>query len=398
MDAAVDSGKCTTHQDCDDGLTCTTDTCKEGACSHALQPNACLIGKQCYASGAAHPASPCHLCDPSHSTTSFKAVFCVSTLAGDGTSGYANGPAVKAAFKSPWGLARHASGKVYVADGFNHVIRMVDSGLVSTHAGTPQAAGHVNGPAAKAQFSYPTDVVVDAAGVVYVADYGNHVVRVIKKGQVTTLAGDGKPGFADGTLLKARFNFPTGLALGSAGEVFVADTGNHRVRVIKKGQVTTLAGDGTTGLVNGVAAKARFHTPKAVAQGSGGVLYVADHGNHCVRVIKQGNVDTLAGDGKAGQVDGPAASARFKYPHAVAVDSAGVVYVADRGNHSIRTITAGTVGTLAGSGAAGFADGPALKAKFNAPTDVFVVGPNHLLVADRVNSRLRIASSPIPLP
>jgi hypothetical protein len=236
-------------------------------------------------------------------------------------------------------------------------------------------------------------VVVDSAGVVYVADTSNHRIRLVANGQVSTLSGDGTPGFSDGPVATAQFNSPAGLALDSAGVLYVADAGNHRIRVVAGGQVSTLAGDGTAGFLDGPAPDAQLNSPWGLALDSTGALHVADAGNHRIRIVAGGQVTTLAGTGVAGFLDGPAGQAQLSSPSGVAVEGS-TVYVADAGNHRVRIVAGGLVTTLAGDGTAGFLDGPAGQARFNAPTGVALVGPKMLLVGDRLGHRVRMVRAP----
>lgn len=256
---------------------------------------------------------------------------------------------------------------------------------VSTLAGTGQP-GFNDGVAATAQFFNPRGVAV-SGGTVYVADYANHRVRAIAGGQVTTLAGTGTQGLVDGPAATSQLNFPVALAVDAAGAVYVADSANDVIRKIAGGMVSTIAGDGTKGFSDGPVAGARFNFPSGIAV-EGGAIYVADTENHRIRKIAAGLVTTLAGDGVKSFVDGPVAGARFSSPGGIAV-AGGAVYVADTGNHRLRKIEAGVVSTLAGTGVQGESDGPAASASFRAPMDVEVTGAL-LLVADQGNHRIRI--------
>ena len=210
---------------------------------------------------------------------------------------------------------------------------------------------------------------MDTAGNVYVSDTGNSTIRKISaSGTVTTLAGvAGQTGAADGTGAGARFNFPFGLTVDAAGVLYAADLGNSVVRrIMADGTVTTFAGSaGLTGNADGQGTAARFDHPSSVAVDGAGNVYVIDTPNQTVRKISAGgSVSTLAGTpGLGGRADGTGAAARFFYPSGIAVTSAGTVYVADTGNHTLRGITAaGAVTTLAGAtGLSGIADGWAVR-------------------------------------
>ncbi len=225
----------------------------------------------------------------------------VSSLAGvAGSSGAADGSGTAARFSSPVGIARDSSGAWLVADAGNHTIRKVSpAGVVTTFAGSAGVSGTADGSGAAARFNEPTGIAVDGAGVVYVSDAGAHVVRKITPGgNVTTLAGQaGLAGAQDGAGAMARFNHPGGLAVGGAGEIYLADTGNSTVRKITPdGVVTTLAGmPGLGGLMDGNGAYVWFDQPEGLVLGTDGNLYVADTGNALVRkVTPAGGVTSLS--------------------------------------------------------------------------------------------------------
>ncbi len=239
-------------------------------------------------------------------------------------------------------------------------------------------AGYADGPGAQASFNCPRGVAIDGEGHVIVADQSNHRVRKIAPdGTVTTLAGSGTGGYADGRGAQASFYNPNGVAIDGEGHVIVADQSNHRVRKIAPdGTVTTLAGSGTGGYADGRGAQASFHNPSGVAIDGEGHVIVADQSNHRVRKIApDGTVTTLAGSGTIGYADGPGAQAGFNNPRGVAIDGEGHVIVADCSNHRVRKIAPdGTVTTLAGSGTIGYADGPGAQASFYNPSGVAIDG------------------------
>jgi sugar lactone lactonase YvrE len=292
-----------------------------------------------------------------------------------------------------------AYGTVYVADYVGNKIRIIRNGVVSTLAGSG-TAGSTDGPAASARFSSPAALAVDAAGTtVYVADQGNNKIRVISNGQVSTLAGTGTTGSTDGPAATAAFNSPSGVAVDAAGAVYVADRGNNKIRVISGGLVSTLAGAGTSGATDGPAPTATFNSPLGVAVDAAGAVYVADNGNSKVRFIRSGQVGTLAGTGASGATDGPAATATFNNPVGVAVDAQGTVYAADATNNRVRMIRGGRVSTLAGSGNSGATDGPGATASFNLPMGVATDRQGSVYVADYNNNKIRLVggnTSPVP--
>ena len=317
----------------------------------------------------------------------------VQALAGDGTPAFLDGTGTAAKLNNPSGVAVDATGDVYVADTGNNRIRMINPlGVVMTVAGDGTAA-FLDGTGTAAKFSGPSGVAVDAAGYVYVADTVNQRIRKIAPGgAVTTLAGDSSAGFVDGAGTAARFNFPKGVAVDAAGNVYVADTGNNRVRKIAPGgTVTTLAGDGTAAFVDGTGTAARFNAPSGVAVDVAGSVYVADTYNHRVRKVSpSGVVTTLAGNGTGAFLDGTGTAAELYYPNGVAVDVAGAVYVADKGNNRIRRIDPqGVVTALAGNGTAAFLDGAGTGAKLSGPYGVAAGAIGDIYVADHGNHRIR---------
>ncbi len=303
-----------------------------------------------------------------------------------GNFGTNDGTGSAARFNAPFATAVDGAGNVYVADSANHTIRKITpAGLVTTLAGKAGASGSANGTGSAARFYSPSGVAVDTAGNVYVADTVNDTIRkVTPAGAVTTLAGKaGVSGTNNGTGSAARFNTPFGVAVDAAGNVYVADTYNHIIRkVTTAGVVTTLVGT-----------SAQLFSPSGVAVDNATNLYVADYGNHVIRkVTPTGVVTTLAGwAGRSGSADGAGTAARFYYPSSVAVDSATNVYVADTYNYTIRKVTpAGVVNTLAGlAGRSGTNNGTGSGAQFFLPSGLAVDGSGNLYVADTYNYTIR---------
>ncbi|MBU6400172.1 MAG: hypothetical protein KGS61_07620 [Verrucomicrobia bacterium] len=300
--------------------------------------------------------------------------------------------------EGPEGIALDANGNLFVADPANDTIRKVTmSGVVTTMAGEAEHAGATDGVGNSARFSYPYGLAVDSTGNAYVADWVNDTIRkVTPAGVVTTVAGSaGQFGSADGIGTAARLMNPGGVAVGPAGQIYFTDTANNTLRVITAtGAVTTLAGrPGSKGSADGAGNAATFNHPIGVAVDSAGNIYVADTLNAIVRAVTPaGAVTTLAGvPGALGMADGTGAAAQFGWPFGVAVDSTGNLYVTDEVYHTLRKIgPGGGVTTLAGKpGLAGSQDGVGGDARFYSPTGVTIDGAGNLYVTDWGNHTLR---------
>ncbi|MBI2946819.1 MAG: immunoglobulin domain-containing protein [Verrucomicrobia bacterium] len=328
----------------------------------------------------------------------------VSTIAGSaGITGTVDAFGQGALFINPHGIAVNSSGVLYVADSSAHTIRRIPTSPTrnvlfnsSTLAGIPTKSGHMDGPVETATFNIPTGIAVDNTGAVYVAETGNHTIRVISPSDVvSTLAGRSGTGSADGPGSTALFASLDGMAVDSSDNVYVADVANHTIRKITPdGGVSTLAGmPENAGSADGLGRDARFNHPESPAVDKAGSVYVADAWNHTIRKITpNGLVSTLAGKaGMHGSTDGPGSSARFFYPFAVALDSAGVIYVADGYNHTIRKITPdGLVSTLAGTaGVYGHTDGFGKGTRFSGPEGLAVDAAANVYVADFGNHVIR---------
>ncbi len=301
-------------------------------------------------------------------------------------------------FLLPAGVATDAEGDLYVADYGNHIIRRITvSGTVTTFAGEVGQIGTVDGARTTARFNYPLGLAVDLAENIYISDSENQTIRKISaSGIVTTLAGSpGQVGTGDGVGISARFNMPAGIATDAAGNIYVADSGNATIRKITpSGTVTTLAGAaGQTGATDGPGAAARFGHPSGIATDAQGNLYVADSHNRTVRKITpSGAVTTLAGaSGQTGADDGTGQLARFQSPDGIATDTAGNIYVVDSGNATIRKITAaGTVTTLAGvAGKKGADDGIGFRARFSYPDGIATDRFGNVYVTDGKANTIR---------
>ncbi|MFF8366677.1 RICIN domain-containing protein [Rhodococcus erythropolis] len=287
----------------------------------------------------------------------------ITTVAGTGDAGAAgdDGPAVVARLDRPYGLALDSTGTLYVSDHNNHQVRKVTTdGRIRTVAGTgTPGSGGDQGPAVSAQLDSPREVAVDRAGNLYIADSENHRIRkVTADGQIGTVAGTGTAGFSgdDGLAAAAELNCPYGVAVDSTGNLYIADTDNHRVRqVTPDGQIRTIAGTGTPGFSGDgePAAAAQLNSPYGVAVDGAGDLYITDAENHRVRrVAGDGTISTVAGTGTDGFSGdgGPATSAQLNYPFGLAVDCVGALYIADYVNNRVRKVAAAAMAGLPESG------------------------------------------------
>lgn len=319
----------------------------------------------------------------------------VGTLAGTPLKGTSDGKGNVAQFNIPHGIAIDANGVVYVADHSNNKVRRITPDGTVTSIGTG-VAGYQDGNAAVAQFTGPSGPCVDANGNVYVADSGNHRIRKISSdGTVSTVAGGGTAGYLDGPVASAQFNRPMGVGLDSLGNLYVADEVNYCIRKITPaGTVTTFAGTNAAGYVDAVGTNARFNGIQGVAIDRNDVLYVGEYGNHRIRKITPGgSVSTFVGSGTSGSIDGIGTGASISGAHFLAVDPAGNVYFSEYTGHKIRRASpAGVVTTVAGTGTAGFADGPVASALFNAPEGVAIDASGNLYIADYSNHAVRVVT------
>lgn len=323
----------------------------------------------------------------------------VQTLAGSGSSGSVNGPALSASFRTPYALASDTSGNIYIADQLAQNIRKINtSGEVSLLAGGNKS-GFQDGIADEARFNSPSGIAIDPSGNVYISDQNNHSIRKISPlGIVSTFAGNGTPGYADGTGEVARFKYPAGLAVDASGNVYVADRGNNLIRVINaNGKVSTLAGNRATGFADGAVLSAMFNAPTGIAISSSGDLFIADQVNNRIRKIDPaGQVSTIAGSGTFTYLDARGTLAGFRYPTGITLGSDGSLYVTDQLNHNVRRISKdGLVSTVAGTGS-GFSEGSGSSAKFRNPSGICIAPSGELYIADFYNYRIRkIINDPV---
>ena len=333
----------------------------------------------------------------------------INTFAGNGSASFSGdgGPATAAALNLPVFVATDAAGNTYVADQNNNRIRKISAGgTISTFAGNGSAgfAGD-GGLATSASLSAPTGVFADGYGNVFIADVGNGRIRKVStSGTITTVAGSGQVGYGgDGGLAtSAAFHNPVRAVVDRAGNIYIADQSNHLVRKVDSGGIIhTVAGTGAAGFSGdgGQAASAQLNNPTAVAVDAAGNLFITDQFNHRIRRVTPGGViTTIAGNGTAGFSGdgGLATSASLNYPGGIVIDSLGILYVADDVNFRVRSIdSTGTINTVAGNGTAGFSGdgGPATLAGLNGQFGLAIDPSGNLLIADSVNNRIRSVQS-----
>jgi sugar lactone lactonase YvrE len=337
--------------------------------------------------------------------TCMSQTYIISTFAGTGVGGY-NGDSVAATvaeINNPEAVKVDTAGNVYITDFENNRIRMVNtSGLISTIAGTGVAGNSGNGGlATAATLNHPYCAAMNLAGDLYIAEGYNNDVRYVKTtGIISTIAGNGTAGYSGdgGFAFFAELNAPDGFAFDTLGDYFIADLSNNRVRKVNKaGIISTVAGNGTAGFSGdgGPADSAELNAVADIAADAAGNIYIADFNNNRIREVNSlGIITTIAGNGTAGYSGdgGPATSAELNFPDGVAVDSSGNVYIADNDNNLIRKVsTGGIITTIAGNGTAGYTGdgGPATSAELNNPAGLAVDKSGNVYIADVGNNVIR---------
>ena len=326
----------------------------------------------------------------------------ITTVAGNGNSLYSgDGGAATVAGLSPGAVAVDGAGNLYVVDQLAYRVRKVSPGGIITTVAGDGTSGYSGdgGLATAARLNDPLGLAVDGAGNLYISDYNSAVVRRVTSGIITTVAGNGTRGYSGdgGSALNAQLS-PAAVAADSAGNVYVSDS-NNSVRKIAGGIITTIAGGGTgSGPLGdgGPATLASLNAPLGVTVDTSGNYYIADTGNNRIRQVSKGIITTVAGNGIAGYSGdgGMATNAQVNQPSRVAVDPSGNLYIADTKNHRVREVSGGVITTLAGTGAAGFTGdgGLATSAALNSPSGVAVDGGGNVYIADTGNNRIRKVS------
>lgn len=320
-------------------------------------------------------------------------------------------PATAVPLALPVAIAYDTAGDLYIAEANHHVIRRVDTaGRITTVAGTgEQGFSGDGGSALSATLDSPTGIAVDPKNNLYIADTHNDRIRLIDgvTGNISSVAGTGHAGFSGdgGNASAAQLRLPGALALDSLGNLYIADTGNHRIRRLSpEGILTTVAGNGVQGFSgdNGLATAASIDSPAGIALDSAGQLYISDTHNHRLRVVDRnsGVIRTLTGDGTPSATGdgGLASSARFAMPRGLTIDAAGNIFIADSQNHRVRrvdTIT-GIITTVAGNGTEQYSGdaGPAVSASLDTPRAAALSPDKGLTIADTLNGRIRQLTTP----
>ncbi|MBE9562205.1 MAG: DUF11 domain-containing protein, partial [Proteobacteria bacterium] len=316
----------------------------------------------------------------------------INTVAGDGIQQFGgdNGSAINASLNSPSGITIDTAGTLYIADTNNHRIRTVKDGNITTIAGNG-TSGYRDGQ--QALLNNPTGITLDSNGNIYFADTNNHVIRHLdKQGNVITVVGNNVQGYSgdNGPAIHAQLNTPTAIAIDYIGNLYIADTNNHRIRKVANGFITTIVGNGIAGMTID-----QLNSPQGLAVDQYN-LYIADTNNHRIlRLDNTGYINVFAGNGTLGigGDNGPAVLAQLNFPRGLAI--AEDLYIADSDNHRIRKVAAGNITTIAGNGSLGFAgDGSLAKLSIlNNPTAVVVDSSNNLYLADTNNQRIRKISN-----
>jgi len=319
----------------------------------------------------------------------------VTTFAGNGTQGYMDATGTGALFNNPQGIAADKNGNLFVSDSFNDLVREITPGATVTTVAGDQVLGYRDGAALSAEFYAPVGQAVDAQGNVYVADFGNNVIRKITPGGVvSTYAGTGVAGYKNGAATAASltstsdslcmFNNPQGVAVDAAGNVYVADRGNNAIReILTTGRVKTIAGNKVKGFIDATGGSAFFNNPSGVAVDANGVVYVTDQGNSSLRKIStSGVVTTMVGN--------PIQSSLLNFPSAITIDKQGNLFILDEAGRVLEFMQPNVLYFIAGkANSPGLVDGVGAAARFNNPQGITIDGNGNIYVADQNNNCIR---------
>jgi hypothetical protein len=317
----------------------------------------------------------------------------VSTIAGDGSQGYSDAIGKLAKFNQPRGITIDSNNNLFVTDTDNDAIRKITpQGVVTTFAGGLSGYGFKDAVGSAAKFNYPYAITIDSNNNLYIADaYNNAIRKISPQAVVTTLAGSGTAGRADGNGFQASFNFPSDLAIDLNNNIYVADTDNNLIRKISpNGFVSTIVGNGKCGFQDGFGIEAQICFPTALSVDNSGKIYFVDMIRSLIRMVDiNTRVITLSG-GDDEFIDGPAATAKFYMPMGIKIDKSSNLIIADTFNAAIRSLSVGgTVTTLAGKKGYGLIDGQGLNAKFKSPHGLSIDLNNNIYVADNYNNSIR---------
>lgn len=343
---------------------------------------------------------------PSISSAQAVSTYSIATIAGTGTAGFAGdgGQATSAQFSSPCAAVVDSGGAIYVSDSANHRVRKIGSdGTVTTVAGSGTAGYDGDSKSAvdaNTKLNGPCGLAVDSSGNIFIADTLNHVIRKVAGGNITTVAGNNQQGYSGdtGNATSAQLSRPVGVTVDSKGQLYIADSGNSRIRLVSTdGKITTIAGNGTATRAGdgGIATSASLNNPMSVLlTDTAGSYLIADTNNGVIRAVNAaGVISTIAGTAVNGfNGDGAALQTQLSYPKSLARDAAGNLYIADSLNSRIRVMTpGGTIATIAGNGAYGnYGDGgPARSAALNFPSSVALDSSNRIVLVDGSNHTLR---------
>jgi uncharacterized repeat protein (TIGR01451 family) len=385
------------------GTTCTRNDALAGGASYPTITVTVNVGVTALGSVTNHVSVNCSgsaTVTASDVTTVTPPAYLISTVAGRALPATAL-PGTQASIGRAFAVATDQAGNIYIASYSSVVYKLDANGTLTRVAGTSQAGfSGDNGPAILAQLNHPQGLAVDGAGNLYIADVGNsRIRRVAPNGTIATVAGTGGYGYGGdgGPATSAQLWGPWGVAVDPSGNLYIADYGNRRLRkVAADGTITTIAGTGTEGYSgdNGPAVSAQLSGPSGVAVDSSGNIYISDGNNNRIRKIVAGTITTIAGNGNYGYSGDNAAAtgASLNVPLGIALDASGNLYIADSGNDLIRRVSGGIITTVAGTvPGGGFSGdgGPATSAQLALPYGVAVDASGNLYIAEDINRRLR---------